>query len=164
MPLSVFLDTFNEHLLIYEEFFNAIKDKQGRYINKLIDDINLLQTKYALAQLAIKYMELTNERDAEVMSVLSSYLAIRPTDGLKIILTRSRKLLSDIDLKRKELERISPKADGSKVDRKYFTRLIVQVQKHFKIIIIKKEVTVAEFAEMIIDLRNEIEKSNARQS
>lgn len=164
MPLSVFLDTFNEHPLIYEEFFNAIKDKQGRYINKLIDDINLLQTKYALAQLGIKYMELTNERDVDIMKVLGNYLAIRSTDGLKIILTRSRKLLSDIDLKRKELERISPKTDGSKVDRKYFTHLIVQVQKHFKIIIIKKEVTVAEFAEMIIDLRNEIEKSNARQS
>lgn len=167
LPLSVFFRQIDDGTVdedIYNEFFDAIKDREGRYIKKLIKEINLLQVKFSLCQAGIVYMELTDERDEDIMKVLAKYLAIRPVDTLKIILTRSRKLLSDIDFKQKELTRISPKGDGTKVDRKYFSHLIVQVQKHLKITIIKKETVVGEFAEMIIDLRDEIEKQEQQQN
>jgi len=158
MPLSIFFkqvidDTVDKQ--IYLKFFNEIKDKQGQRVKKLTDDINLLQTKFQLAQLCVRYFELTDERDAEIMKVLSSFLAIRADDNLKVILTRSRGLLAEIDTKEKELKLITPKKSTGKIDYgKYFSHLINEVQKHVKYQIIKSETTVSEFAEMIIDLRN----------
>lgn len=176
LPLSVFIDQIENGTVdedIYNEFFDTIKDKEARYIKKLVESINLLQTKFNLAQVSIKYFEILQliegeKPDQDVMKILCSYLAIRPTDGLQIILTRSKRILSDIDLKKTELKKITPPLSGKKADRKYFSHLIIQVTKHLKAPVNKKETTVGEFAEMVIDLRDtreqEQKQANARQS
>lgn len=145
----------------YHKFFDSIKDKQGKYIQKLEKEITLLESKYNIVMLAVTYFSAlkelgSKEFDPEVMTVISQHMNIRPTDSIEIILGRAGKFITDLDVKRNELKKMTP-TEGVKVDRSYFTHLIITVAKHMKYFIDKRLVTVPEFAAMINDMQTENE-------
>ena len=151
------------HPQLWLLFCDKIKDKQAAYLQKLIHKINILSARYELAQAAVKYFEVLEqiagmEPDADVIKVLQSFIAISPTDNLQKILDRSAGLLMQLDILKKEYETLKPVDDGEQPGYEFFTQIIVSVQKHVKFQINKKDTTVAEFAQMIVDLRNEIER------
>lgn len=168
LPLNKFIDSIEIGLpdeTIYNQFFEAIKDKQQRYISKLIRDINLMQTKHNVVKTAVVYFRIAakigmTEFDADIIAILKQHINIRPGDNADIILARAGKFLTDLELKKHELNRLSPPAgdEGAKVDRSFFTHLLIQVGKHMKYYIDKASVTVAEFADMINDMREEQEQ------
>jgi hypothetical protein len=167
LPLSVFIDQIESGKVsteIYEQFFEAIKDKQQKYIAKLVQKINILESKYTLIMCAITYFECCkrmgiSEFDADIMEIIKQHINIKDNDTVDVILSRAQKFITDLELLRHELEKISPKGgEGIKADRSYFTHLIIAVSKHMKSFIDKRVVTVAEFAEMINDLRSENEE------
>ncbi len=160
LPLNLFIEQVDNGTVdqsIYEQFLDAIKDKEQSYIQKLIKEINLLDVAYSCAQLCIQYYEQIN--DPEVFNVIVKLVPLaRTTDTLELILTRSKKMLTDLELKKKELDNIMPEGGGSlKPDRKYFSQLTLQLSKHLKFQIDKRNTTVAEFADMIVDLRETAE-------
>lgn len=165
LPLSTFIDQIEDKTVdvdIYNEFFESIKDKQQRYISKLIEKINLAQSKYDLIVTATTYFQAAlqlgrTELDPEVISVIKQHVNVRDTDTIATILSRAQKFLTDLELLRHELNRISPPTeDGVKVDRSFFTHLIIAVVKHMRCgFIDKRLVTVGEFAGMINDMREE---------
>jgi hypothetical protein len=156
---------------VYNRFFEDIRDKQGRYIAKLVKEITILETKYNIIALSVTYFSALkqlggSELDKDIFAIVSQHINIRPTDSIEVILSRSTKFITDLEIKKQELERIKP-TEGVKVDRSYFTHLVIAVSKHMKCFIDKKQITVAEFAEMINDLRlevEEVEKMNKRQT
>lgn len=165
-PLDIFmvsLDNGNPDLEIYEQFFDTIKDKEQEYIQKLVKEINLSEFKYNLITVGVRYFEcaaiLKRERDEEVLAILSRMIIINKNDSLKIIVARSKRFLEQIDTKRKELEALAPGSNkgGKKADSEYFNFLIVQISKYMKFFVDKRVVTVAQFAQMILDLRKECE-------
>ena len=151
------------HPQLWLLFCDKIKDKQAAYLQKLIHKINILSARYELSKAAVKYFEVLDEiagmePDEEVMTVLKSFLAITPTDNLQKILDRAAGLLMQLDILKKEYDTLKPVDDGEQPGYEFFTQIIVSVQKHIKFQINKKETTVAEFAQMIVDLRNEIDR------
>jgi len=164
LPLNLFIDQVEDGTVqpdIYNTFFESIKDKQQKYITKLIQKINLAQSKYDLIKTAVTYFQAAKqlgvvEFDAEVLNVLKQHINIRDTDSADTILSRAAKFLTDLELLKHELNKISPPTeDGVKVDRSFFTHLIIAVSKHMKAFIDKRLVSVGEFAEMINDMRAE---------
>ena len=155
MPLNIFIERVDNGTIdegIYNEFLNAIKDKEQSYIQKLIKEINLLEARYVFSQTAIRYYEQIN--DPEIFSVIIQLVtSAQRTDTLQMIVTRTGKMLTELENKKRELETILPKEAGQKHDRKYFTHLILQASKHLKYQINKKETSVEDFAEIIIDMR-----------
>ena len=151
------------HPQLWLLFCDKIKDKQGAYLQKLIHKINILSARYELAQAAVKYFEVLEqiagmEPDADVIKILQSFIAISPTDNLQKILDRAAGLLMQLDILKKEYETLKPVDNGEQPEYEFFTQIIVSVQRHAKFQINKQQTSVAEFAQMIVDLRNEIER------
>lgn len=152
--------------LIYEEFANAIKDKEQAYILRLIKEINMLETNFNMVQLIVKRIaahDVVDEADIicnglltkeDLWKRLGNLLPVRPTDTLATVVTRSKALYMDMQAKKKELDRIMPKSEeGSKMDRKYFSRLITEVEKHFHIQIDREKKYLCDFVELVKDMK-----------
>ena len=169
LPLNLFIEQVDNGTvdqLIYDEFLHAIKDKEQSYIQRLVKEINILEVKYMAAQVAIQYYDKIN--DPKIFEVIvQMVVSAQKTDTLELIYTRSKKMLTDLDLKKADLEAVLSKNESGKVDRKYFSHLTLHVSKHLGYQVDKRNTTVAEFADMIVDMRetselmqNEIKKHN----
>lgn len=165
LPLNDFIDQIEAGTVdqdIYNEFFESIKDKQQKYISKLIQKINLAQSKYDLIMTATVYFKVAiqlgvTNLDKDVIAVLKQHINVRDNDSVDVILSRAQKFLTDLELLKHELNKISPPTEeGAKVDRSFFTHLIIAVVKHMKCgFLDKRLVMVAEFSCMINDMREE---------
>lgn len=160
MPLNEFINQVADGTidpLVYEEFADAIKDSEQSYYEILCKEINILESKYLCIQLGVKYMEvvenISKEAYEEMRNQLKKILPIRDNDSLQVILGRSVRLVTELEEKKAELEKIKPTSEGEVADRKYFTHVIIQLTKFYKFQIDKFKTSVAEFAEMIIDMR-----------
>ena len=137
---------------IYEEFATAIRNKEQGYVFRLIKEVNILDTKYKMVQLIIKRLSVMHSD--EVWEILKQIISVRPADTLQVIITRSGRMLMDIETKKKELEILSPvQKEGGIADRKYFSHMIKEVSKHMKIQIDRFKILLCDFVEMIIDMR-----------
>jgi hypothetical protein len=168
IPLNVFIDQVEDRTIdkiIYEEFLFAIRDTEQNYYMRLVKEINILEAKYHMVELIVTRLAI-KESD-EIRKILAQVLPVRATDSLQVIVTRSRRFLQEIEIKKAELERLQPVAEHGQADRKYFTHLIIQVTKHLKVQIDKYKVTAFEFGEMIIDMRehyNQLKKEIANKN
>lgn len=150
---------------LYLEFFDAIKGKQQNYIDELIRSINIAETKYNLVKVAVSYFELNDllgrdwRKDVEVIRAIGKHVRIGAKDSLQTVLTRAARYITDIEEKRAELALLDKSGEkGVIADSEYFTFMIVQISKYMKFHINRKQTYVAEFAEMIIELRKENER------
>lgn len=155
MPLNIFIDQVESGTIdqgIYDQFVYAIKDTEEIYFEKLTKELNILTTKYECVQTAVKALEFGH--DAQIWAILQQVLpGIRDTDTLQIILNRSQLLVQQMELKKAELERIRPVAEFQTADRKYFIHLMIQVELFKKAQLDKFKITVQEFAENIVWMR-----------
>lgn len=155
LPLNVFIDQIEAGTVdqsIYDNFFYTIRDKQQNYIDKQIKEINLLEAKYNHIMLGIKIME-SEGMDEQILKVIKGHISINMKDSLSIIYAKSKKLIIDADIKKKELERIIPKEKGGKADRDFFDFLIFEVSKYLRFQIDIYKTTVSQFARMINSMR-----------
>lgn len=170
IPLDVFIERVDNKTIdadIESEFFDAIKDKSQAYIAKLIKRINELSMLFGICNAAIKYINISElasvPRDEEVMKILKEKLGAKNIDSVKLLETKSKAFLAEKQLKETELKRIMPEQTGQPANRKYFSHLLLQVSKHLKYQVNKKETTASEFADMIIDMRetfDQVKKQN----
>ena len=146
---------------IYEQYVDALKDKDQMYILKLTKQINALEFDIKLIQLCIK--RLSVEHSPEVLAALKKIILVKgsfnPDDAeqyakdLSVAVTRSKSLILEIENKKGELNRITPKKASDKMDRTAFDALIVRISKYMQFKVDKKETTVSEFVQMIVDMR-----------
>lgn len=174
---SILLGDFIEQVIsgtvdqdIYSEFIYAIKDKEQQYADKLMKDINLLESKYNQAMTIVKYFEcieklrtynseFVHEDEEQVWKLLISLIPVRKGEKLQVIATRCARLLNEIENKKAELNQVNKVSSGStKADRTYFNRMIVTVQVSLKIPTInRKETLLCEFVELYIVMREQQE-------
>jgi len=150
---------------IYEQYIDALKDKDQMYILKLTKQINALEFDIKLIQLCIK--RLSVEHSPEVLSQLKKVISVpgkfNPEDAeqyakdLSVAITRSKSLILDIENKKGELSRITPKNASEKMDRGSFDGLIVKISKYMHFRVDKKQTTVSEFVQMVVDMRETAE-------
>jgi hypothetical protein len=144
---------------VYAEFSYNLQG-EGNYGENLLRDINLLTYRYESAQLFIRVLQFRD--DDRVRKFLSQFINIKPGDTLSIILSRSKRLLQEIENKKSEYARIAPVAEGKKPDRKYFNHLIIEVSKYVKFQIDKHKMLLCEFVELINDMREYAEQIEAK--
>lgn len=145
---------------VYDEFFDILKSKEQSYVDGLIKEINLSETKYNLILLAVKYFECIEilnrdwREDTEVLAVVSKSIYIAKADTLDIVLTRARRFVADIDEKKKELEDITGVNKLTITpDDQYFANLITQVSRYMKFFVDRYAITVGQFGSFISDLK-----------
>ena len=146
---------------IYEQYVDALKDKDQMYILKLTKKINALEFDIKLIQLCIK--RLSVEFSADVLAALKKVIPVpgkfNPDDAeqyakdLSIAVTRSKSLILEIENKKGELSRVTPKKASEKMDRTAFDALIIRISKYMQFKVDKKKTTVSEFVQMIVDMR-----------
>lgn len=154
IPLDVFIKSVCDKSIdpdIKEQFFDSIKDKQYKYIQKLTKEINILEIKYNCIQTSVMYLE-KNPGDIEVLAVIKTFILINATDSIGVILSRGKRFLTEADTKREELKRITAGIDGKEPDEKYFNQLTISVGQHMGYHINRKETLANEFADMVNNL------------
>jgi hypothetical protein len=164
--------------LIWEEFADKLKNTEQRYLGKLLREINVLQNNYDLVMLVIQEIKLHRRIKSirpevelpnldEIWKVLMNIIPVRKTDTPEIIGARSKKLMEQINMKRAEIKRIQPIAQGGgKLDRSYFTKMIANVSTYHKMQINKRVMLLSEFVEYILIMREqqqEMEKEIQKQ-
>jgi hypothetical protein len=165
LPLSLFIDQIEYNTVdadIYAQFFDAIKDKEQAYLMKLIKEINLLESKFNLVYLSVEYFKTMKliagmEPEQEVMDLLSQHITIRSTDTIDMILSRAKRFITDLGIKRQELDKIMPKNTGQAPDRNYFNHWLNTISKYYQCYVDEKIITVGRFAGMIVNFLNEME-------
>jgi hypothetical protein len=154
-------DSVNPETL--EEFLNQVKDKKAAYIQRLVREINIMETNFNLVQLIVKRLSIKLDETAvqnngllsreELWKTLTGIIPVRKTDSLQLVVSRSKRILMDLRAKQEELKRIMPIGEGSKIDRKWFSRLIIEVEKFFKIQIDRERKYLCDFVELVIDMK-----------
>lgn len=170
-PLNLFIDQVCDGNIdkdIFRQFIDETKSSEQAYIQKLVTDINILDTKFTLMNACVTYLDilqndLSKERDPEVMAVIKLHIAVNDEMPLRIIYAKAKRFLTDIENKKSEFDRVANAKQGIKDWRVYFTHLVVNVQSYVKYQISKKETTVAEFAAMINDMRAYIDNLKKRE-
>ncbi len=146
---------------IRNEYISVIKDKQQIYLYELNKEIHLLEFKIQQINLCVKYLSI--EPNAEVLNELKKLVPVsgsfNPEDAqqyikdLQLVINQSKRLIIQLDEKRKELEELMPKHSGASVSKEYFDKLIVQVSKYMHYQVVKQTTTVTQFANMISDMK-----------
>jgi hypothetical protein len=149
---------------IYAEFLFHVRDKEQNHMVRLVKAINLLESKYSMVILIVRFIEIerkVQERvpgfestdHEQIWKVLSSIIPCKKTDPLQTILTRASRLLNERKNKEAELSEIRNISEGGKADRSYFTRLIASVGSHHKMQINRSTMLLCEFVEYLILMR-----------
>ncbi len=146
---------------IRNEYISVLKDKQQIYLYELSKEVNLLEFKIQQINLCVKYLSI--EPNTEVLNELKKLVPVsgsfNPSDAqqyikdLQLVINQSKRLIIQLDEKRKELEELMPKQSGVAISKEYFDKLIVQVSKYMHFQVVKQTTTVTQFANMISDMK-----------
>lgn len=158
-PKEILTAVWNE---IYEQYVIAIKDKEQAYIIRLNKEINALEFDLKLFNLCVRRLEI--EHSDEVLEALKKVVPVsekfNPNDleqykkDLNLAITRSKRLVIEIENKKGELSKITPKK-GERMSKIEFDKVIIRVSKYMQYKIDKKTTTVSEFVQMVDDMRQE---------
>lgn len=145
---------------VYDEYCDALKTKQQKGMKNLVTEVTILQQRVFAIHACV--FRLSIQHSDEIVLELKKWINVREKlkpdnkeqyeKDLQSILTRCQSKY-EIELKQraKELEESVPK-ENQKVDKWYFEKMIVQLQKHMGISINKFKTTVASFVFMMADL------------
>lgn len=136
---------------IYEEFLHNIQGTEQGYAQKLLSQIGLLSLKYEVVQTYVRVLTFRDE--PEIRKFISGIIRINKNDSCEVILNRSKRLLQEIENKRAEYAMVANVAGGKEPDRKYFNHLIIEVSKYVKFQVDKYKMLLAEFVEILEDMR-----------
>lgn len=151
---------------LYQQYCDRVRDKQQEYVQKLAKEINLLEAQYNLVQLIVKRLE--TEFSQQVFSMLGRIMMVKVsvktyTRDLQIIASKSKKLLFNIEKKRKELQDLTPAESGDEpITRKYFTAWIIQLSKHTGVQLNRHTMMTGEFCDYICDLRDAVDNAKIK--
>ena len=146
--------------VIYEQFLDGMKDKEGIRRLRLMGKINHLNFIYELVHLCVRFLEQAYDR--EILDILRRHIALvgafNPEDmegyfkDLQNLLTRAQSIKAQILDKTAEYAALGGKP-GQKVTAEQFGRLIASVSIFAKFHIDKKSVTIAEFINYYMNMR-----------
>lgn len=138
--------------VIYEQFLDGMKDREGIRRLRLMGKINHLNFIYELVHLCVRFLEQAYDR--EILDILRRHIAIvgefNPEDvaqyfkDLQNLLTRAQSIKAQILDKTAEYAALGGKP-GQKATTEQFNRFIAQVSIYTKFHIDKRVVTIAEF-------------------
>lgn len=146
---------------IYEQYIDAIQDKEQMYILKVSGQINAMELDLKIIQLCVRRLEqqYSEEIVKELRKVLPTVGSFNQDDieqyrkSLSLAITRSKALILQIETKKGELAKLMPKHPGDRVDRKYFDTVLVKLSKHMQFRVDRSKISVSEFTQMIVDMR-----------
>ena len=147
---------------IYEQYAECVQDSEQKYMTRLTKEINLLGTKLNLVNLILD--RLSTKHSPEVLSELKKILNVPgkfdPNDGaqykkdLGLAVSLSKQLFVKMKEKEAELQRLMPTAqEAGRINRSHFDSLLIQLSKHLKFQVNRRQVFVSEFIAMMADMR-----------
>ena len=107
------------------------------------------ETKEITSSLGVNFLDLKIDENIDDVSVV--------TQKLNMVITRSKRLLVEREMKIKELDALNKRGNDRRSDdelMKSFSKLIVAVSKHMKFHINKNEISTLDFMNMVSDMRD----------
>lgn len=158
---------------MYAEYLDLIKDKDQTYKMKLIKEIEVLSLKLSKIQLIVTILseqlklkhagievvdeKLLLEKLKKEISITGKFDmndAKEYMNSLNMIINRAKRWIVEIENKKSELEKLKPKDGEGVVDRAHFDGLLIKLSKYMQFHVDKLKITVSEFINMIVDMRN----------
>lgn len=150
---------------IYEQYADSVQDTEQKHISKLSREINTLGTKLNSVNLIVERLSVNYDPDilAELKRILNVPGSFDPNNreqyrrDLQLTISLSKQLFVRMKEKEAELHRLMPTRQAGKTDRGHFDTLLIQLSKHFKFQINRKQIVVSEFIAMMADMRSAFE-------
>lgn len=147
-------DLYNAWEVIYEQFLDATKDKDGLYKVRLLNRINLFDFRYRLIQLCLEFLRKAHSPSVETTLRNQVRLdgVLDPADKigyLRILQTaqnRSQHILIELETLQAECAILKGKGEGQAVTHDHCRNLTAQVSYFMKFRINPKDITTGEFA------------------
>lgn len=152
---------------IYEQFLDAMNDRDGLHKIKLRAQINGLEFDYKLIQLCIQYLKVGYKPN--IAEILTKHIRVdgrlNPEDQasyfrlLQTTKNRAQRLQVKIGEKKAELAIIEKQSTGSTVrpTKNHFDNLIAQVSRFMKFYIDRRQVSIGEFTSFYMQMQQESE-------
>lgn len=145
---------------LYMEFNDLMQDENHSIITDLVDRINITNAKIKWGGAVIQYLQ--HEYRDDIMQMLSKFginIKLDPNNeaqyfkGLKLIVTRVKEWMLDVEEARVELSRVQEQQVSSGTNYDFFFDSLIELSKFNGYAIKAHEITVSQFTKMVQRLK-----------
>jgi len=141
---------------LYEEYLDLTANTGNNEVLQLLNEFDGLFYKYAVIENCVEILRVFKEDD--LVAILRSRGFNFPFDhndterylkDLDRVMVRAKKILVDMDIRRKQLESIQKASEGTKIDRPYFDTILVTLSKFAGFHVNEDIISVSRYAALL---------------
>lgn len=155
---------------LYNEYLDATAKNGSNDVMTLLNEFDALYYKYAVVEKCVEILRWYN--DDRLIAILKERGFNFPFDDSNVeqylkdldrVMTRSKKFLVDMEIRRKQLDAIQKANSGAKIDRAYFDTILVTLSKFAGYHVNEEVITVSRYVALLNMYINHCKQITAKQ-